>query len=390
VKRPLADLKLGDRLEGTVIRKTSEGVRLDFGYEVYGHSTNPRKEALDKLQAKQTVFGVVERVDPKARMFWVAIDGLSKGKLCRDLKEGDVVDGTVVLREKSRVKIDIGCEMTASLPDKEKTKEVFKFELGEEVKGFVVESVDGESNKVTLSLPGLSELVADRPDEEYAPKQKMKREPEVMVSKNGFKFVSLNANDLRNQGFKGVELQLSGLVFGGIDKGSQTITLNKTKDFFPGIEDGQAVKGTISNKIRNAAVYADIGAKKNAKLVDSPGALLLKWGEKVDLVVQKVHHEKGWCDVVVQGISEITAGRKEKQTELKDLEVGSIIPGRIEGKVGKSDRELWVDVGASKAARTWVGDTKLAKTLQPGAEVQVKLLDVDLNKTQLTADLHVE
>merc|ERR1711957_450638 len=165
--------------------------------------------------------------------------------------------------------------------------------------------------------------------------------------------------------------------------GTQTLTLKRTKtlDFFEGIVEGQKVKGVIKNKIRNAVVYADIGAGKNAKIIASPDRLLLKWGEEIDLVVERVDHEKGICDVTTPGLAETIAGRAAKLTELKDLEVGSIVSGRIEGRVGRYDRELWVDIGTSKAARVWVSDRSLAKQIESGAEIQVMLDEVDLIKS---------
>ncbi|CAK0808933.1 unnamed protein product, partial [Prorocentrum cordatum] len=92
----------------------------------------------------------------------VSVEGLPRPRLLGEFQEGDLVDGRVAFRGKAGVSIDIGCAQKAKLLGP--SSEVSKLALAEVVKGLRIEKVDVETKEVHVSFPGLSDLVAGRPE----------------------------------------------------------------------------------------------------------------------------------------------------------------------------------------------------------------------------------
>merc|ERR1712228_278326 len=145
-----SDAKVGEKLEGRVAKKTKAGVYVDVGYDKLGWVLAPRSEALEKLEANQSVSATVEKVDVEG--FRVSVAGLPKLKLFSDLKVGEMVDGKVSARNSAGFLVDIGCEQLALLAGK---KETSALEPNDELKGMKVEEVDVEKAQAVVSFAGL-------------------------------------------------------------------------------------------------------------------------------------------------------------------------------------------------------------------------------------------
>jgi len=166
--RPVADVKVGETFEGTVGGITQAGnVFVEVGCQkqalVIAAGSDRRN-----LKRRQAVTATVEKVDAEAELFYVSIVGLSKPRMFKDLKVGSTVDGIVCSRSRIGVFIDIGYEadvlLRADVSAKSGDVDVFKLEQNEELKGLQVENVDLEKRVATVSFPGLSDLVSDRPE----------------------------------------------------------------------------------------------------------------------------------------------------------------------------------------------------------------------------------
>lgn len=157
------------------------------------------------------------------------------------------------------------------------------------------------------------------------------------------------------------------------------------EDPFKDFEVGQTVTGTIGNKLLKT-VWADIGVGRRARVGGPKKKLeLLRWGEVLTLVFKSFNRDKGTTTVNVQDLDERVAGREADRVRLEDVEVGSIVEGHVEGKEYPT---VWVDFGAAKVARLYLsGRGNLWRKLQFGAGIKVKVDRVDVNRSEVDAQL---
>jgi len=157
------------------------------------------------------------------------------------------------------------------------------------------------------------------------------------------------------------------------------------EDPFKDFEVGQKVTGTLANKRLNT-VWADIGVARHAKISGPRGKFdLLRWGEVLVLVFKSFDRAKGTATVDVPDLEERVAGRGAGQVRLEDVEVGSTVEGRIEGKEFPT---VWVDIGAAKPARLYLaGQGKLWRKLALGADIRLKVDRVDVALSEVDAQL---
>ncbi|CAK0888442.1 unnamed protein product [Prorocentrum cordatum] len=113
-----------------------------------------------RLEIGQTVSAIVEKVGNTPV---VSLEGLPKLKLLEDLVEGETVDGVVARKTGAGVIFDIGCE-SFGLLRRDKQRDVFKLEPNESVKGLRIDRIDINKSRIDVSLAGLSDLVAGRPE----------------------------------------------------------------------------------------------------------------------------------------------------------------------------------------------------------------------------------
>jgi hypothetical protein len=309
---------------------------------------------------------------------------------------GDTLEGTVVVRrKKGGVFVDIGSEVNALLGGAHPS-EFAKLDLNEKLNGLTVERVDVDKKQIDVSFAGLSDLVADRPSRGFRQIRKSERN----ADQESLKTVRLDGKDLGPGEKKGMKLKLvGGLELAGVDdNGTVTLLLHeemeqekkknnlegKIDDPFEGFKPKQTLLGTIRSRTQNGAFFADIGAKISARIVGPEEEVrLLRWGEKLDLVIKTIKRDKGQADVIVPGLAARVAGRAAKLTELKDVDVPSFVTGVVEGKTstfkgGFRGGVLWVDFGASVSARVQLASRKLWQATDLGARVKFKVEEVDL------------
>ncbi|CAK0857285.1 unnamed protein product [Prorocentrum cordatum] len=160
-RKSLKDLRVGETLEGKVVRTKLRGgipatFELDAGYE---RNASVLVRASDLVNG-QNVTATVEKVNSETGLFTVSINGLPKLRFLEDFEKGEMVDGIVSRINSAGVFVDIGCKRKALLLG---TKDVrSKLEPRQELKGLRVEEVDIEQNHIAVSCPGLSRRVSGR------------------------------------------------------------------------------------------------------------------------------------------------------------------------------------------------------------------------------------
>lgn len=312
-----------------------------------------------------------------------------------DLKVGDTLDGTVrSRRKKGGVFLDIGSEVNGLLEGAHPS--VFaKLDIDEKLEGLTVERVDVDNRQVDVSFAGLADLVADREARGFTELRKK----ENNKKSGSLKTMRLDGRELGPREAKGIILKLvGGLALDHVDEnGTVTLLLEeerkssdeKIDDPFEGFKVKQTLLGTIRSRIANGPVWVDIGAKHTARVVGPEEEVrLLRWGEKLDLVIKTISRKKGQADVTVPALKERVAGRAAKRIELKDLEAGSLATGIVEGKTSKLKGDikggvLWVDFGASVSARVEVRDRKTWQAALLGNKVEFKLETVNLKGSKV-------
>jgi len=152
------ELQVGSIVNGTVARKSTEGVLLDIGNAEMARVLAPRAMVLERLRYRQQVSAKVEKTCHDGVL--VSLEGLPRLKLLEQLEVGGAVDGEYVQTRKGAALFDIGCESLASLTGPR--DEVLKLRKFERLEGMRIDKVDIESRKISVSFAGLSDLVANR------------------------------------------------------------------------------------------------------------------------------------------------------------------------------------------------------------------------------------
>jgi len=311
-----------------------------------------------------------------------------------DLKAGDTVDGTVIVRrKKGGVFVDIGSEVNALL-DGAHPSLFARLDLQERLEGLTVERVEVDQRRIDVSFAGLADFVADRPPRGFKEVARIERNAGEKL-----RSMRLDGSDLQRHESKGVMLKLvGGFVLDCVDEdGTLTLLLeeegNKSsgsiEDPFQGLVVKQNLLGTVRSRVANGETWAEIGAKKLARIMGPEDLVkLLRVGEKIDMVIKTIKRKQGLADVIVPGLKDRVAGRAAKQTQLKDVEVGSLVTGVVEGrftrfKDGFRGGTLWVNFGATVAARVQCPGRRDWQKAELGTKLKFKIEKVDLDKSRV-------
>jgi ribosomal protein S1 len=307
-----SDLKVGEKLEGRVVRKRSDAVLVDVGCERIAKVFAPRKVALKKLEPNQNVTVTVERVE--ARSIMVSVKGVPKPRrFLSDLKAGDTLNGKVAYKSRDGVFVDIGGEDEARV-FAPKLQALNTLEQGQTVKA-TVEEMDSVSTWV--SVEGL-------------PKMKKIEDLKEGQVIEGVVF---------NRSQHGVYLDIGSMAMARVlaprddaldklkyqDAVSATIvkirsnyilasvpglpTLKLLEDF----QEGQLVDGFVAQ--RNAGgVLVDFGCERLGLLSASRGDVFkLESLERLEgLRIETVDFKEGRIDLSLAGLEDLVAGRAER------------------------------------------------------------------------------
>ncbi|CAK0828377.1 unnamed protein product, partial [Prorocentrum cordatum] len=153
-----SDLRVGESLDGKVVWKSAEGVRVDVGCELEAKVFAPRQTALDMLEVGQPVRATYENGD--SRSIWVSVEGVPKARcLLRDLKVGESLDGTVTVKKQEGVYVDVGCEKEARVLAPRR-RALGNLEIGEAVKA-TVQRTSSSGTWVSLSNLPVVRMIDD-------------------------------------------------------------------------------------------------------------------------------------------------------------------------------------------------------------------------------------
>ena len=154
------------------------------------------------------------------------------------------------------------------------------------------------------------------------------------------------------------------------------------------LKAGMRVKGTVRNKVDFGA-FIDIGVGrdglahvstlKRAGIDES-----LQVGDEIDVQIRRVDMERGRISLTIPG-----AGRGSK-TSLEDLKQDVVVPGRI---VRLVDFGAFVDIGAQTDGLLHISQLPggfvrhPSEVVQVGQEVQVRILEVDMDRRRISLSM---
>jgi len=154
---------------------------------------------------------------------------------------------------------------------------------------------------------------------------------------------------------------------------------------------GMRVQGTVKNMVEFGA-FVDIGVGRDglahiSTLKRAGVDQTLKVGDKIDVQVRRVDLDNNRVSLTVPG-----AGRDAKTT-LKDLQVGSMVTGRV---VRLVDFGAFVDVGAQTDGLLHVSQLSNgfvrhpSEAVQVGDEIEVRILEVDMDRRRISLTMKDE
>ena len=333
----------------------------------------------------------------------------------RDFNDGDIVEGEVVKIDRDEVLLDIGYKSEGVIPSKELSirhdvdpNEVVK--VGERLEALVLQKEDKEGRLILSKKRAQYERAWGRIEEVMTSGQTIKG-PVIEVVKGGLildiglrGFLPASLVDLRRvrdlHPFVGQELEAKIIE---LDRNRNNVVLSRRafleesqsegrKSFLQSLQKGERRKGTVSS-IVNFGAFVDLGgvdglvhvSELSWKHVDHPGEVVAV-GQEVEVEVLDVDLERervslspqGHAGGPLEGVRAHVAGRLGHHRAGHEARaVRGVHPRRARGSkascTSPSSRHEHVDTPES--------------VLSVGDEVQVKVIDVEVNRRRVSLSM---
>ena len=151
------------------------------------------------------------------------------------------------------------------------------------------------------------------------------------------------------------------------------------------LEPGQRLQGKVKN-IVDFGAFIDIGVGRDglahiSTLRQAGIDKTIQKGDAIDVIVRRVDLDRSRISLTIPGAS------KDDQIPLGDLEVGSVVKGRV---VRIVDFGAFVDVGARTDGLLHVSELDSgfvrhpSEVVRPGDQVEVRILDVDAQRRRIS------
>lgn len=341
VKRPIQNLKVGEKIDGVVSKKVQKSgfVYVDIDCETDARILAPFKEAASleegELLKGMTIEKTLRRETKRGvqKIVLVSVPGLTRLTLFDELQVGDTMSGIVRTRiERNHPNghfMDIGAEGLALIKCAPADK--WKLYEGERLQDLKVEAVDVQNGHVEVTHPDLDVLLEGR-----EAKEKPLQEFSV----------------------------------------------------------GQTVDGTVSEIVKDW-VYVDIGCTKPARILTDKADTRLEVGDRIEgMTIKKIQNSRlnAFDGVIifvsVPGLPQLTLFDDMKVGDIVHGTVRSSSPGGHFQKKASAHGEgcRFVAIGAEKYA-VLVGDPKLTSELefdQPLNDLQIVSINLETNTLKVS------
>ena len=332
----------------------------------------------------------------------------------RDFNDGDIVDGEVVKIDRDEVLLDIGYKSEGVIPSKELSirhdvdpNEVVK--VGDRFEALVLQKEDKEGRLILSKKRAQYERAWGRIEEVMTSGQTIKG-PVIEVVKGGLildiglrGFLPASLVDLRRvrdlHPFVGQELEAKIIE---LDRNRNNVVLSRRafleesqsegrKTFLQSLQKGERRKGTVSS-IVNFGAFVDLGgvdglvhvSELSWKHVDHPGEVVAV-GQEVEVEVLDVDLERERVSLSLKATQEDPWKEFERTST-----AGSIINGQVTklvpfGAFVRVAPGIEGLVHISELSHEHVDTPE--SVLSVGDEVQVKVIDVDVNRRRVSLSM---
>ena len=151
------------------------------------------------------------------------------------------------------------------------------------------------------------------------------------------------------------------------------------------LEPGQQLQGKVKN-IVDFGAFIDVGVGRDglahiSTLKRAGIDKTIKKGDTINVIVRRVDLDKNRISLTVPGAD------ADDRSVLKDLEVGSVVKGRV---VRIVDFGAFVDIGARTDGLLHVSELNSgfvkhpSEVVNPGDQVEVRILDVDTRRRRIS------
>ncbi len=332
----------------------------------------------------------------------------------RDFGDGDIVEGDVVKIDRDEVLLDIGYKSEGVIPSKELSirhdvdpNEVVK--VGDHIEALVLQKEDKEGRLILSKKRAQYERAWGRIEEVMNSGQTIKG-PVIEVVKGGLildiglrGFLPASLVDLRRvrdlHPFVGQELEAKIIE---LDRNRNNVVLSRRafleesqsegrKKFLEGLQKGERRKGTVSS-IVNFGAFVDLGgvdglvhvSELSWKHVDHPQEVVTV-GQEVEVEVLDVDLERERVSLSLKATQEDPWKEFERTSQ-----AGAIITGQVTklvpfGAFVRVAQGIEGLVHISEISHEHVDTPE--SVLSVGDEVQVKVIDVDVNRRRVSLSM---
>jgi small subunit ribosomal protein S1 len=331
-----------------------------------------------------------------------------------DFGDGDIVEGDVVKIDRDEVLLDIGYKSEGVIPSKELSirhdvdpNEVVK--VGDHIEALVLQKEDKEGRLILSKKRAQYERAWGRIEEVMNSGQTIKG-PVIEVVKGGLildiglrGFLPASLVDLRRvrdlHPFVGTELEAKIIE---LDRNRNNVVLSRRafleesqsegrKKFLEGLQKGERRKGTVSS-IVNFGAFVDLGgvdglvhvSELSWKHVDHPQEVVTV-GQEVEVEVLDVDLERERVSLSLKATQEDPWKEFERTSQ-----AGAIITGQVTklvpfGAFVRVAQGIEGLVHISEISHEHVDTPE--SVLSVGDEVQVKVIDVDVNRRRVSLSM---
>jgi small subunit ribosomal protein S1 len=331
-----------------------------------------------------------------------------------DFGDGDIVEGTVVKIDRDEVLLDIGYKSEGVIPSKELSirhdvdpNEVVK--VGDRIEALVLQKEDKEGRLILSKKRAQYERAWGRIEEVMNSGQTIKG-PVIEVVKGGLildiglrGFLPASLVDLRRvrdlHPFVGTELEAKIIE---LDRNRNNVVLSRRafleesqsegrKKFLEGLKKGERRKGTVSS-IVNFGAFVDLGgvdglvhvSELSWKHVDHPQEVVTV-GQEVEVEVLDVDLERERVSLSLKATQEDPWKEFERTSKAGAIitgEVTKLVPFGAFVRVAPGIEGL---VHISEISHEHVDTPE--SVLSVGDEVQVKVIDVEVNRRRVSLSM---
>jgi small subunit ribosomal protein S1 len=332
----------------------------------------------------------------------------------RDFGDGDIVEGDVVKIDRDEVLLDIGYKSEGVIPSKELSirhdvdpNEVVK--VGDHIEALVLQKEDKEGRLILSKKRAQYERAWGRIEEVMNSGQPIKG-PVIEVVKGGLildiglrGFLPASLVDLRRvrdlHPFVGQELEAKIIE---LDRNRNNVVLSRRafleesqsegrKKFLEGLQKGERRKGTVSS-IVNFGAFVDLGgvdglvhvSELSWKHVDHPQEVVAV-GQEVEVEVLDVDLERERVSLSLKATQEDPWKEFERTSKAGAVVTGQVtklVPFGAFVRVAQGIEGL---VHISEISHEHVDTPE--SVLSVGDEVQVKVIDVDVNRRRVSLSM---